>query len=50
MEWLVHFNVIIKQLFPDKACIKIAAIEDEEYKEHKFNFWNDVHFLFIKLS
>ena len=31
------------KLFPNKACIKIAAIEDEEYKENKFSFWNDVY-------
>ena len=30
-------------MFPNKACIKIAAIEDEEYKENKFSFWNDVY-------
>eukprot|EP00828_Plagiopyla_frontata_P002876 TRINITY_DN1064_c0_g2_i2.p1 TRINITY_DN1064_c0_g2~~TRINITY_DN1064_c0_g2_i2.p1 ORF type:complete len:365 (-),score=65.66 TRINITY_DN1064_c0_g2_i2:66-1160(-) len=38
-KWLVKGGM----LFPDKACIKIAAIEDEEYKDHKFNFWNDVY-------
>jgi len=32
-------------MFPDKACLKVAAIEDEEYKEHKFNFWNDVEII-----
>ncbi|ORX39988.1 S-adenosyl-L-methionine-dependent methyltransferase [Kockovaella imperatae] len=30
-------------LFPDKASIFLAAIEDEAYKEEKINFWDDVY-------
>ncbi|RSH94015.1 hypothetical protein EHS25_006668 [Saitozyma podzolica] len=30
-------------LFPDKATIFLAAIEDQEYKEEKINFWDDVY-------
>ncbi|BEI91319.1 uncharacterized protein CcaverHIS019_0401390 [Cutaneotrichosporon cavernicola] len=30
-------------LFPDVATIYIAAIEDQEYKEEKINFWDDVY-------
>ena len=47
MEWFIVYVLIILQLFPDKACIKIAAIEDEEYKDHKFNFWNDVEIVLL---
>jgi len=30
-------------LFPDKATIYIAAIEDEDYKAEKINFWDNVY-------
>lgn len=30
-------------IFPDKAIMYLAAIEDEEYKEEKINFWDDVY-------
>mmetsp|Transcript_14675 Transcript_14675/g.14757 ORF Transcript_14675/g.14757 Transcript_14675/m.14757 type:complete len:208 (+) Transcript_14675:441-1064(+) len=30
-------------LFPDKARIWVAAIEDSKYKESKFDFWSDVY-------
>jgi protein arginine N-methyltransferase 1 len=30
-------------LFPDTATIYLAAIEDQEYKEEKINFWDDVY-------
>ncbi|ADV19487.1 protein arginine N-methyltransferase 1 [Cryptococcus gattii Ru294] len=30
-------------LFPDKATIFLAAIEDQDYKEEKIDFWNDVY-------
>lgn len=30
-------------LFPDIATIYLAAIEDQEYKEEKINFWDDVY-------
>ncbi|KAI9638054.1 S-adenosyl-L-methionine-dependent methyltransferase [Dioszegia hungarica] len=30
-------------LFPDKATIFLAAIEDQDYKEEKINFWEDVY-------
>lgn len=28
-------------MFPDKARIKIAAIDDYDYKLRKFNFWTN---------
>ncbi|PVF97020.1 S-adenosyl-L-methionine-dependent methyltransferase [Serendipita vermifera] len=31
------------KLFPDYAAIYLAAIEDQEYKEEKINFWDDVY-------
>ncbi|WOO85876.1 Protein arginine N-methyltransferase 1 [Vanrija pseudolonga] len=30
-------------LFPDTATIYLAAIEDQDYKEEKINFWDDVY-------
>ncbi|ODV63616.1 protein-arginine omega-N methyltransferase HMT1 [Ascoidea rubescens DSM 1968] len=30
-------------IFPDKASIRIAAIEDAQYKEEKIEYWNDVY-------
>ncbi|EIW69376.1 hypothetical protein TREMEDRAFT_62243 [Tremella mesenterica DSM 1558] len=30
-------------LFPDKATIFLAAIEDQDYKQEKINFWDDVY-------
>nr|ODN95098.1 protein arginine N-methyltransferase 1 [Cryptococcus depauperatus CBS 7855] len=30
-------------LFPDKATIFLAAIEDQDYKEEKIDFWNEVY-------
>jgi protein arginine N-methyltransferase 1 len=30
-------------IFPDKATMYIAAIEDGEYKEEKINFWDSVY-------
>ncbi|KAK4687472.1 type I protein arginine methyltransferase, partial [Tremellales sp. Uapishka_1] len=30
-------------LFPDQATIFIAAIEDQDYKDEKINFWDDVY-------
>jgi len=30
-------------LFPDKAGIYLTAIEDEEYKNQKFGFWDSVY-------
>lgn len=30
-------------LFPDNATIYLAAIEDQDYKEEKINFWDDVY-------
>jgi protein arginine N-methyltransferase 1 len=30
-------------IFPDIATMHIAAIEDQEYKEEKINFWDDVY-------
>jgi len=30
-------------LFPDKATIYLAAIEDEDYKAEKINFWDNVY-------
>jgi protein arginine N-methyltransferase 1 len=30
-------------IFPDKATVYIAGIEDGDYKEEKFGFWKDVY-------
>lgn len=30
-------------IFPDKATMHLAAIEDAEYKEEKINFWDNVY-------
>lgn len=30
-------------IFPDKATIYVAGIEDGDYKEEKFGFWKDVY-------
>jgi protein arginine N-methyltransferase 1 len=30
-------------IFPDKATMVVAAIEDAEYKEEKINFWDSVY-------
>lgn len=30
-------------IFPDKATMYIAALEDGEYKDEKINFWDDVY-------
>lgn len=30
-------------IFPDHAMLYLAAIEDQEYKEEKINFWDDVY-------
>merc|ERR1712166_1064588 len=30
-------------LFPDKATLKVCAIEDAEYREDKINFWDNVY-------
>ncbi len=39
MQWLVPGGLI----FPDKASLHIAAIEDGEYKEEKIGFWQSVY-------
>jgi len=38
-KWLVPGGLI----FPDKASLHIAAIEDGEYKEEKIGFWQNVY-------
>ena len=30
-------------LFPDRAVLMMAGIEDEEYKQDKIGFWDDVY-------
>ena len=30
-------------LFPDKATIYIASLEDDEYRKTKIDFWDDVY-------
>ena len=30
-------------LFPDRAVLMVAAIEDEEYKHNKIGFWDNVY-------
>eukprot|EP00624_Nannochloropsis_granulata_P006026 evm.model.NODE_4365_length_7507_cov_22.568668.1 len=38
-KWLVPGGLIL----PDKATLCICAIEDEEYKHEKIDFWDDVY-------
>jgi len=38
-KWLVEGGLI----FPDRATLHIAAIEDADYKEEKVGFWNNVY-------
>jgi protein arginine N-methyltransferase 1 len=38
-KWLKEDGYI----FPDKAVVNIAAIEDAEYKDQKINFWEDIY-------
>lgn len=38
-KWLVKGGA----LFPDKATLKVCAIEDAEYREDKINFWDNVY-------
>jgi len=38
-KWLVKGGAIL----PDTCTMHIAAIEDEQYKNSKLNFWNDVY-------
>lgn len=30
-------------MFPDKATLFLSAIEDQEYKDEKIGFWDDVY-------
>jgi len=38
-KWLAEDGL----MYPDRAVIWIAAIEDEQYKEEKMGFWDDVY-------
>jgi protein arginine N-methyltransferase 1 len=38
-KWLVKGG----GLFPDKATLRLCAIEDSEYREDKINFWDNVY-------
>ena len=38
-KWLAPGGLI----FPDKATLYVAAIEDAEYKSEKIDFWNNVY-------
>ena len=38
-KWLVEGGL----MFPDRATLYVCAIEDREYKEEKFDFWEDVY-------
>lgn len=38
-KWLVKGGLI----FPDKASLYLCAIEDEEYRDRKINFWDNVY-------
>ena len=31
------------QLFPDRCAMFVASIEDEEYKDEKVHFWDNVY-------
>lgn len=38
-----HYLASDGLLFPDRATMRIAAIEDAEYKEQKIHFWDNVY-------
>ncbi|XP_043222011.1 protein arginine N-methyltransferase 1-like isoform X2 [Amphibalanus amphitrite] len=38
-KWLVEDGM----LFPDRATLYVTAIEDQQYKETKINWWDDVY-------
>ena len=38
-KWLAPYGL----LFPDKAKMYIAGIEDEAYKKRKIDFWDNVY-------
>jgi len=38
-KWLAPNGIIM----PDKAAIHVCAIEDQEYRDDKINFWDDVY-------
>jgi type I protein arginine methyltransferase len=38
-KWLVPNGII----FPDKAVMYLAALEDDNVKRERFDFWNDVY-------
>mmetsp|Transcript_205 Transcript_205/g.317 ORF Transcript_205/g.317 Transcript_205/m.317 type:complete len:377 (-) Transcript_205:214-1344(-) len=38
-KWLKPGGLIL----PDRAALKIAAIEDEQYRKEKIDFWDDVY-------
>lgn len=38
-KWLLKGGM----MFPDRATIHLAAIEDEDYKNEKTTFWNNVY-------
>jgi protein arginine N-methyltransferase 1 len=38
-KWLVKDGIIL----PDKAVINLAALEDNDYKQQKIYFWDDVY-------
>ena len=29
-------------MLPDRVCLRMVGIEDEQYKGDKYNFWNNV--------
>ena len=38
-KWLKDHGLI----FPERVTLYLCAIEDSDYKEYKFGFWDDVH-------
>ena len=35
-------------LFPDRAVLFLASLEDEQYREEKINFWDNVYGVSMK--
>ena len=36
-------------MMPDRACLNLVAIEDSQYKQDKFGFWNNVSFVVVNV-
>merc|ERR1719244_1956520 len=38
-KWLAEGGLV----FPDRATLYVCAIEDRDYKEERFDFWDDAY-------